>query len=38
MGGTWADLAEQGGDTDLDNVRRLVEHLLQAEAVDRGMR
>ena len=38
MAGAWADLAEQGGDAGLDNARWLVEHLLQAEAVDRGMR
>jgi len=38
MAGAWADLAQQGGDSGLDNARWLVEHLLQAEAVDRGMR
>ena len=38
MAGAWADLAEQGGDAGLDNARWLVEHLLQAEGVDRGMR
>ena len=38
MAGAWADLAEQGGEAGLDNARWLVEHLLQAEAVDRGMR
>ena len=38
MAGAWADLAEQGADAGLDYSRWLVEHLLQAEAVDRGMR
>jgi DNA replication protein DnaC len=38
MAGAWADLAEQGGDAGLDNARWLIEHLLQAEGVDRGMR
>ena len=38
MVGAWGDLLEQGGDAGLDNARWLVEHLLQAEAVDRGMR
>ena len=38
MAGAWADLAEQGGETGLDTARWLVEHLLQAEAADRGMR
>ena len=38
MAGAWADLQEQGGDAGLDNARWLVEHLLQAEGVDRGMR
>jgi DNA replication protein DnaC len=38
MVGAWGDLVEQGGDAGLENARWLVEHLLQAEAVDRGMR
>ena len=38
MAGAWADLAEQGGDASLENARWLVEHLLQAENIDRGMR
>lgn len=38
MVGAWGDLVEQSGDAGLDSARWLVEHLLQAEAVDRGMR
>jgi DNA replication protein DnaC len=38
MAGAWVDLAEQSGQNGLDNARWLVEHLLQAESVDRGMR
>jgi len=38
MVGAWSDLVEQGGDGGLENARWLVEHLLQAEVVDRGMR
>jgi hypothetical protein len=38
MAGAWADLTEQSGDNGLNNARWLVEHLLQAESVDRGMR
>jgi len=38
MAGAWTDLVEQGGETGLDNARWLVEHLLQAEVLDRGMR
>ena len=38
MVGAWGDLVEQGSDAGLENARWLVEHLLQAEAVDRGMR
>jgi DNA replication protein DnaC len=38
MVGAWADLLDQGGDVGLESARWLVEHLLQAEAVDRGMR
>ena len=37
MAGAWGDLAQQG-DAGLDSARWLVEHLLQAESVDRGMR
>jgi len=38
MAGAWADLIEQGGNTGIDSSRWLVEHLLQAEGVDRAMR
>ncbi len=38
MVGAWGDLVEQGGNVGLENASWLVEHLLQAEAVDRGMR
>lgn len=38
MAGAWSDLAGQGGDSGLENARWLLEHLLQAETVDRGMR
>lgn len=38
MVSAWGDLVEQGGDAGLESARWLVEHLLQAEAVDRGMR
>jgi DNA replication protein DnaC len=38
MVGAWGDLIEQGGDAGLESARWLVEHLLQAEVVDRGMR
>jgi DNA replication protein DnaC len=39
MAGAWADLVEQGGGgTELESSRWLVEHLLQAEEVDRHMR
>ncbi len=34
----WADLVEQGGNATLDSSRWLLEHLLQAEGVDRAMR
>ena len=37
MAGAWADLIEQGN-TGLDDARWLIEHLLQAETVDRAMR
>ncbi len=33
-----ADLVEQGGHSDLASSRWLIEHLLQAEDVDRAMR
>ena len=38
MVGAWGDLLDQGGEAGLESARWLVEHLLQAEAVDRGMR
>jgi DNA replication protein DnaC len=38
MAGAWAELSEQSGESGLDAGRWLVEHLLQAETVDRGMR
>ncbi|HTT09295.1 MAG TPA: IS21-like element helper ATPase IstB [Burkholderiaceae bacterium] len=38
MAGAWVDLVEQGGTTQLESSRWLVEHLLQAEATDRSMR
>ena len=38
MAGAWADLMEQGGGTSIESSRWLIEHLLQAEDVDRGMR
>ena len=39
MASAWADLVEQGGGgKDLESSRWLVEHLLQAEEVDRHMR
>jgi DNA replication protein DnaC len=34
----WADLVEQGGSAELGASRWLIEHLLQAEAVNRHMR
>jgi DNA replication protein DnaC len=34
----WADLLEQGGNAELQASRWLIEHLLQAEAVNRHMR
>ena len=37
MAGAWADLVEQGN-AGLDDARWLIEHLLQAETVDRAMR
>jgi DNA replication protein DnaC len=38
MASAWADLVEQGGGTSTESSRWLIEHLLQAEDVDRGMR
>ena len=38
MAAAWADLTAHGGDSTLDASRWLIEHLLQAEDVDRHMR
>ena len=38
MAMAWADLVEQGGNAELGASRWLIEHLLQAEAVNRHMR
>jgi len=38
MAGAWADLVEQGGNAGIESSRWLIEHLLQAEGVDRVMR
>ena len=38
MAGAWAELVEPGEDTTVESSRWLIEHLLQAEDVDRGMR
>lgn len=38
MANAWADLVEQGGSADLASSRWLVEHLLQAEEINRHMR
>ena len=38
MAGAWGDLMEQGSSAGLDSSRWLIEHLLQAEGVDRAMR
>ena len=38
MAMAWADLVEQGGSAELGTSRWLIEHLLQAEAVNRHMR
>jgi DNA replication protein DnaC len=38
MAMAWADLVEQGGTAELQASRWLIEHLLQAEAVNRHMR
>lgn len=38
MAGAWGELMEQGGGATIDSSRWLIEHLLQAEDVDRHMR
>ncbi len=38
MAGAWRELMEQGGGASIDTSRWLIEHLLQAEDVDRHMR
>ena len=38
MAGAWADLVEHGGNAGIESSRWLIEHLLQAEGVDRAMR
>ena len=38
MAGAWADLIEQGGNSGIESSRWLIEHLLQAEGIDRSMR
>jgi DNA replication protein DnaC len=38
MAGAWGELMEQGGGASIDSSRWLIEHLLQAEDVDRHMR
>ena len=38
MAGAWGELMAQGGGASLDSSRWLIEHLLQAEDVDRHMR
>lgn len=38
MTGAWTDLVEQGADSSVGSSRWLIEHLLKAEDVDRGMR
>ena len=38
MAGAWADLMEQDGGSTIESSRWLIEHLLQAEDVDRHMR
>ena len=38
MASAWSDLTAQGGHATLDTSRWLIEHLLQAESTDRGMR
>ena len=38
MSGAWAELMEQDGGATIESSRWLIEHLLQAEDVDRHMR
>jgi DNA replication protein DnaC len=38
MAGAWVDLVEQGTNSGIESARWLIEHLLQAEGTDRGMR
>jgi hypothetical protein len=38
MAAAWSDLMEQSGGASIDASRWLIEHLLQAEDVDRHMR
>jgi len=38
VAGAWADLIEQGGNAGIETSRWLIEHFLQAEGTDRGMR
>ena len=38
MAGAWSELMEQSGGASIDASRWLIEHLLQAEDVDRDMR
>ncbi|MEY2633981.1 MAG: hypothetical protein RIR00_2635 [Pseudomonadota bacterium] len=38
MAGAWEDLVAQGGQASLESSRWLIEHLLQAESADRGLR
>ena len=38
MASAWADLVEQDGGSTIQSSRWLIEHLLQAEDVDRHMR
>ena len=35
MAGAWTDLVEQGGNAGIESSRWLIEHLLQAEGVER---
>ncbi|MBK7002681.1 MAG: ATP-binding protein [Rhodoferax sp.] len=38
MAGAWGDLLSQGGSASLESSRWLIEHLLQAESVERNVR
>ena len=38
MAGAWVELVEQGANSGIESARWLIEHLLQAEGTDRGMR